>query len=313
MYRSPRYMHAVATPPAARISQPGRRLPALSQEQIDARQRKLLEDMRRVTQRKQRDAEIRAYKFVYNMIDVNRDGSVDPAEVLVLLKTTGNSVTTEKDFWQAFKELDIDKSNGLEFDEFTALLDRLRTARTLDDSRVDGSVASQAGRPPSGSVFMAEVIEFQRQLVDVCGAIDDVRAGGLREMILDPDEDSRMRTEMGRSILNYRHQRKLPREKVQVQAGLFEDVADLAVTATGGKANQKDGQRLRQHRQELQRRLNSDILRKAQLSIGSTCAKNTADDKLLIEDRHGTVDEEAIPVLVDFLRMFDTTLSAMNR
>ena len=312
MYRSPRCIHAVATPPAARISQSGRRLPALSQEQIDARQRKLLEDMRRVTQRKQRDAEIRAYKFVYNMIDVNRDGSVDPAEVLVLLKTTGNSVTTEKGFWQAFKELDIDKSNGLEFDEFTALLDRLRTARTLDDSRVDGSVASQAGRPPSGSVFMAEVIEFQRQLVDVCGAIDDVRAGGLREMILDPDEDSRMRTEMGRSILNYRHQRKLPREKVQVQAGLFEDVADLAVTATGGKANQK-GQRDRQQRQERQRRLNSDILRKAQLSIRSTRTKNTADDKLLIEDRHGTVDEEAIPVLVDFLRMFDRTLSAMNR
>ena len=314
----------MATAPAARISQPARvpaRVPALSQEQIDAKQHKLLEGMRRVTQRKQREAEIRAYKLAYNMIDVNRDGSIDPAEVLQLLKTTGNSVTVEKSFWEAFRELDTDQSNGLNFDEFTALLDRIRTARTSDHSTVDGSVASQAvnnkaghgtdtaRRPPTGSVFMAAVIEIQRQLVDVCSAIDDVRAGGLREMILDPDEDSRVRTEMGRGMLNSRHQRTLPRERAQVQVSLFEDVADLAVTATGGKANQK-GHRLRQQRQELQQRLNNDVVTKTQLCIRSTYAKN-GEDKL--EDRYGTVDEEAISVLVDFLRMFDSTLRAINR
>ena len=66
------------------------------------------------------------------LIDTDHSDSVEAAEVLVLLKNMGKSVTVETGFWAAFNELDKDGNNSLDFEEFTEVLDRIRGNQTAE-------------------------------------------------------------------------------------------------------------------------------------------------------------------------------------
>jgi hypothetical protein len=345
------------------------RAPATTPEQLDAADHKLWEKMRRERQRKQRESDLCAYRHVFRMLDANDNGLVDPAEVLLLLKARGHSGSTERNFWRAFKELDIDKSQAVDFNEFAGLLDHLRgemtrmrasrvarktaaagtdvgkdaagalesvsaddagalpslfadklldnesSRSTLDYSvppeavNVAGGIAEVPSRPstttgpqPSGTEFMTEAVEFQRQLLDVYCAVNHIREVSLREMIVDPEEDSRVRTETGRSILNYRHQpTPFAQDRPQVQVSSFEDVADLAISLTGGISNQK-GKKLQQQRRELERTGKLVALRKTQLAVRSTFSKNVEDS---IEDLYSNIDYTSRQVLKDFFGLFE--------
>eukprot|EP01046_Picozoa_sp_COSAG06_P018043 COSAG06_NODE_1243_length_10120_cov_29.242092_8_plen_551_part_00 len=118
--------------PALPSSVPYRRPTRLTRQQQSQVQHKLWEDMRRVRHARQRESELAAYKFAFNLIDVDQSNSVEAGEVLMLLKTMGRSATVEGGFWAAFNELDGDKSNGLDFDEFSEVLDRVRGRNTAE-------------------------------------------------------------------------------------------------------------------------------------------------------------------------------------
>eukprot|EP01043_Picozoa_sp_COSAG02_P042837 COSAG02_NODE_3673_length_6394_cov_306.295314_3_plen_498_part_00 len=361
-YPSPRSLGGSARSSAT--SQMQMRAPPPTQEHLDAVAHKLREDMRRERQRKQRETDILAYRHVYSMIDVNRNGLVNPAEILLFFKHAGQSGNEERHFWQAFKDLDRDKSATVDFNEFVLVLDQLRRNKTqlqaarvvrkstaagadggkdgdgglesasaeagtlpslfaeevignegdstLDQSmtlkaaNVAGQVAEESSRPstteplPNGTKFLTEAVEFQRQLLDVYCAVGNIREVSVREMIVDPEEDSRVRTKTGRDILNYRGELGEERDRAQVETPTFLDVADLTVTATGGISNQK-GKSLQQQRREYQRQGNLNALRKTQLTVRSTYEKNIEET---IEDRYGALEKAAEVIIQDLMGMF---------
>jgi Ca2+-binding EF-hand superfamily protein len=157
--------------PAAPSSVPYRRPTRLTRQQQSQVQHKLWEDMRRVRHTRQRETELAAYKFAFNLIDADQSNTVDAGEVLMLLKTMGRSATVEGGFWAAFNELDGDRSNGLDFDEFSEVLDRVRGRNTAEQLQ-----ALQAGdRSPDGDA------DFDTQAtlgMEFASRQDPNRAGG---------------------------------------------------------------------------------------------------------------------------------------
>ena len=93
---------------------------------------RLWQTMRTMRNEKQRESELAAYRFAFMLIDTDHSDSVEAAEVLVLLKNMGKSVTVETGFWAAFNELDKDGNNSLDFEEFTEVLDRIRGNQTAE-------------------------------------------------------------------------------------------------------------------------------------------------------------------------------------
>lgn len=322
-----------------------------TREQREAMHYNLREDMRRVRQQKQRRSEISAYRFIYRLADINKNGSVDPAEVLTLMKSAGHGATVEGGFWRAFEQMDIDKSNNLDFDEFTAVLDHMRGARdkayveslqssdnlatngdgdtvlppvpaqrspmraTLlgqdvtgtgadpaktSGSRQDAAASHRSSAELNGTAFLSEATEFQRQLLDVYCAIGSIREGTMKYMIAEPEEDSRVRTEAGRAILN-QPQRIVPQNPAEVKTDSFEELVDLSITAVGGISNQR-GAKLQQKRRQLEKDNELSLTRKAQLAVRSTYASNMHEQ---IQERYGTIAPDAMPVLEDFVSLFE--------
>ena len=88
---------------------------------------------------------------------------------------------------------------------------------------------------------MDSALELRRQLLDVYSAVDRVRTGSLKHEIVPPDPDSRERTELGRRAID------MEASGVEVDefgdvvedvklTSIF-DVANLSITATGGRTN----------------------------------------------------------------------------
>jgi hypothetical protein len=391
-YPSPMRSLSARHPPP---SSPTLRRPDVpTRKQKSEAQHKLWDDMRQVRHAKQRESEMRAYRFAFDLIDSDGNTTVEAGEVLTLLKTMGRSATVEGGFWAAFNELDCDKSNGLDFREFCEVLDRIRgnnaTSQILqagnrvpqggnadsDDetdqqnepgaaeltSRRDGDRAgagqigaampatkqrfsqnlprepsqstmaqepsfdmaaeraqtSGLSRSPStvvgtgnGSMFMSEAIELRRQLLDVYCAVDIIRETSLKTMIVEPYEDSRVRTETGRGILNeqlglQRMKREQPRaHSLKVHTDSFEDLSDLAISATGGVSNQKD-KKIEQDRRHLRRNGEMDVTKRTRLAVRSTYAKNAQS---MLQNQYAHLPLDAQEILDQFMRMFEATMT----
>ena len=147
-YTGPKYAQT-ARLGGARASLPNKlweRAHKQTRAQKNAQKHKLWEEMRLVRHAKQRNAELDAYRFAFRLIDADKNGTVEAGEILMLLKTMGRSATAEGGFWAAFHELDGDHSNGLDFNEFSEVLDRIRGRK-----KADALLALQAGdRSPRG-------------------------------------------------------------------------------------------------------------------------------------------------------------------
>lgn len=73
---------------------------------------------------RQRAAELKTYRTAFRIIDVDGSGAVDPPEVLKVLKMMGKKVDETK-FWKVFRDLDLDNSSSLEYNEFAVVMDKL--------------------------------------------------------------------------------------------------------------------------------------------------------------------------------------------
>jgi hypothetical protein len=110
--------------PHARQPIPRRERGALRTEAQRAAHIANAEGLRRMRMERQRREELRNYRAAFSLIDVDNSGSVEPFEVLKVIKKVGRKVNEER-FWQVFRELDFDNSNSLEFPEFEMMMDTL--------------------------------------------------------------------------------------------------------------------------------------------------------------------------------------------
>ena len=88
---------------------------------------------------------------------------------------------------------------------------------------------------------MDSALELRRQLLDVYSAVDRVRTGSLKHEIVPPDPDSRERTELGRRAIDMEASGVEVDEfgdvVEDVKLNSVFDVANLSITATGGRTN----------------------------------------------------------------------------
>lgn len=80
--------------------------------------------MRDVRLQRQRAVELETYHTAFRILDLDGSGKVEPYEVLSALKRMGKRVD-ERRFWEVFRDLDLDNSSSLEFNEFQIVLDTL--------------------------------------------------------------------------------------------------------------------------------------------------------------------------------------------
>ena len=73
---------------------------------------------------RQLETQRQTYRKVFRLVDADGNGTIDAAEILLLLKKGGYEVNTET-FWQTFRELDVDHSSGLQYDEFQDAMETL--------------------------------------------------------------------------------------------------------------------------------------------------------------------------------------------
>lgn len=83
-----------------------------------------VEQLRDLRVQRQRAVEIDTYTTAFHIIDLDGSGAVEPSEVLKVLKLMGKQVDDAK-FWQVFRDLDLDNSCALEYNEFQSVMDAL--------------------------------------------------------------------------------------------------------------------------------------------------------------------------------------------
>ena len=83
-----------------------------------------VEHLRDLRVQRQRAIELDTYTTAFQIIDLDGSGSVEPSEVLKVLKLMGKQVDDAK-FWQVFRDLDLDNSCALEYKEFQTVMDVL--------------------------------------------------------------------------------------------------------------------------------------------------------------------------------------------
>ena len=80
--------------------------------------------MRDARLKRQRVVELETYRTAFSILDLDGSGKVEPFEVLTALKRMGKRVDEHR-FWEVFRDLDLDNSSSLEFNEFQIVLDTL--------------------------------------------------------------------------------------------------------------------------------------------------------------------------------------------
>ena len=96
---------------------------------------------------RQLETERQTYRKVFRLVDADGNGTIDAAEILLLLKKGGYEVNTET-FWQTFRELDVDHSSGLQYDEFQDAMETLakRKVGVVSDLDKGGARARERER-----------------------------------------------------------------------------------------------------------------------------------------------------------------------
>lgn len=113
------------------------------------------EELRQMRMERQRKEEIQTYKAAFAFIDADHSGEVDPPEVLKVLKHIGKQVD-EKHFWEAFRDLDFDNSNSLDYGEFEVVMDTFTQKRMDALTQKRGNNAGVS--PVRANCYASEVL-----------------------------------------------------------------------------------------------------------------------------------------------------------
>lgn len=96
------------------------------------------------------DDEVRQYRSEFNSFDINGDGSIEAAELMMILKNLGEEAD-EKTVTDLIAEVDTDNSGTIDFSEFLSLIQSIRS-----------------GKKGRNSNF-ARVVSKQREMIQVKG------------------------------------------------------------------------------------------------------------------------------------------------
>lgn len=190
-----------------------------------AQQRKRLERQRK------EDTEI--FRKAFSVIDKDGSGMVEPDEIVSCLKVFGKDVDRKR-FWQVFKEADRDKSDSLDQDEFidmmlrvtektraakakraNALSRKLRAgaAKVALDQKKEKEQQRFHGRRSTktvveeGSQWMDQALAQHRGLADIYASRKRLQRMALGVGLIEPEEDPRMRTMLGRRVVKEERKR----------------------------------------------------------------------------------------------------------
>lgn len=179
----------------------------------------------RLSRQRKTDAEV--FRKAFAVIDKDGSGQIEPDEIVSCLKIFGKDVDRKR-FWQVFKEADRDKSDSLNVDEFVDMMmnvtEKTRAAKAKRANalsrRLKGGAARIAkeqiqakerekyrgGRREQkkveeGSAWMDQALSQHRGLADIYAARKRMQRKALGVGLIDPEEDPRMRTMLGRRVI----------------------------------------------------------------------------------------------------------------
>jgi hypothetical protein len=165
--------------------------------------------MRQMRRDRQRMVELETYRRAFELIDTDKSGTVEPSEVIGLIKRLGMH-TNEGMFWDIFHQMDYDNSAQLDFEEFKGVVEQLsprgpaRAAGFGKQGQDPASANMHRHRHkrvvPEGSRYMNETLDVKQQLADVYTAVAQMRQRAIGEGLLTLPPDSRLRTQVGRNM-----------------------------------------------------------------------------------------------------------------
>ena len=177
-------------------------------------------------QQDEKEAELESYREAFRIIDSDSSGTLEALEVRRLLRTFGKQID-EEHFWEKFIGLDADRNASLDMQEFCDAMERLTeknksemrheamqhkfqfalhglngTSALVKEVRLAQASRTSGGhRLSEGTLMMSELIDQFAELHDVRDQSQHLRQRLHRMGMWEPPPDPRMRTMMGRRLL----------------------------------------------------------------------------------------------------------------
>jgi hypothetical protein len=83
------------------------------------------------------------FKEAFRIIDMDNSGSIEPAEVIKVLKTFGQRQVDEAQFWGLFRSIDLDGSRGLDIDEFVTVMEEVTMKQRATQAKQRSTTVSR--------------------------------------------------------------------------------------------------------------------------------------------------------------------------
>ena len=193
------------------------------------------------------------------MIDKDSSGLIEPDEIVSCLKIFGKDVDRKR-FWQVFKEADRDKSESLNVDEFVDMMmtvtDKTRAAKAKRANALSRKLKAGAARVAQeqkiskerekyrggrreekkveeGSLWMDQALSQHRGLADIYAARKRLQRKALGVGLIEPEEDPRMRTLLGRRLIEEEKRAAAEQERNRLQPQVAMAALDTFATMFG--------------------------------------------------------------------------------
>lgn len=219
----------------------------------------------RLVRQRKRDAEV--FKKAFAVIDKDGSGLVEPDEIIACLKIFGKDIDRKR-FWEVFKEADRDNSESLDIDEFVEMMlsvtDKTRRAKAKRANalsrKLKGGAAQIAqqhrqnkerekyrysGRRlekpkvEEGSAWMDQALAQHRGLADIYASRRRLQRMALGAGLIDPEEDPRLRTMIGRRLVREERQAAAEQNRPKPQGNVAMAALDTFATMFGKEATQE--------------------------------------------------------------------------
>ena len=182
----------------------------------------------RERQAKQKKVDSAIFEKAFYVIDKDKSGTVEPDEIVSCLKIFGKDVDRKR-FWQVFKEADKDGSDSLDLEEFVDMMVRVtektraakaKRANTLnrkfklgamqaavekkkeaERAKYQGGRRKPAVKKTEGAEWRDGLLAQHRGLADIYVSRKRLQRMALGAGLIEPDEDPRMRTMLGRRVI----------------------------------------------------------------------------------------------------------------
>ena len=193
------------------------------------------------------------------MIDKDGSGQIEPDEIVSCLKIFGKDVDRKR-FWQVFKEADRDKTESLDVDEFVDMMmtvtEKTRAAKAKRANALSRRLKSGAARVAQeqkrakerekyrggrreekkveeGSLWMDQALSQHRGLADIYAARKRLQQKALGVGLIEPESDPRMRTMLGRQLIQAEKKAAEEQERKRTQPQVAMAAIDTFATMFG--------------------------------------------------------------------------------